>query len=198
MKTIVLAALTALPFFSQAQKASVFVPFPDNGIYLSANDFTNHIVTDGFNDTQTGYRLHDELFKPAVKIVQPTKGEIEIPDAQLWGERKKGVDFRRFNGDLYKVEHADRIYIYSKPLNLSVSGQTSNSSVTYYFSRQPNSPIHAINADNLKDIYYDQPGRATAFDELDALNDDPAHQVYQLIRLFYTNDIPAQSVYKAD
>ncbi|WP_460982402.1 hypothetical protein [Spirosoma fluminis] len=193
MKTLVLAAFTTLPFLSTAQTTSSFVHMPDNGVYLSATDFKHHLITDGFDNAQTGYRLRDELFKPAVKIVTPDNQDVEIPAAQLWGERKSGVDYRRFTGELYRVEHTDRIYIYSRPTDLSGIGRNANSLITYYFSRKADSPIHAITANVLKDIFYDQPEKVAAFDELDNLSSDPGHQASQLIRLFYTSDTSAQA-----
>ncbi|MFD2570752.1 hypothetical protein ACFSUS_08925 [Spirosoma soli] len=198
MKTVVLAAMISLPIVSQAQQATDFVPFPDNGVYLSANDFTHHVLTDGF-DNQPGYSLREEMFKPVVKVTQPNGEAVEIPDAKLWGERKQGADYRFFQGDLYRVEHADRIYIYSKPADMSIAGGgNSNSSTLYYFSRKANSPIHLITADNLEDIYYDQPDKTESFENLDELGKDPARQAAKLVRLFYIDDTPSQAAYKAD
>src|SRR5919202_7061158 len=135
MKAIVLAALTALPFLSNAQSTTKFDRFPDNGVYLSANAFEHHALTDGFDSSQPGYRMTDEIFKPAVKITEPSNQKIEIPDAKLWGERKAGVDYRLYNGELYRVEHSDRVYVYSKPAGLSAVGAPTNSLQAYYFSR---------------------------------------------------------------
>ncbi|GAB3499561.1 hypothetical protein GCM10027341_23120 [Spirosoma knui] len=191
MKTLVLAAFTTLPFLSTAQTTSNPAHIADNGVYLSATDFKHHLINDGFDNAQAGYHLRDELFKSAVKIITPDNQNIEIPAAQVWGERKSGVDYRRFNGDLYRVEHTDRIYVYSRPTDLSGIGQNAKSLVTYYFSRKADSPIHAITTNVLKDIFYDQPEKVAAFDKLDNLSSDPAQQASQLIRLFYTSDTSA-------
>lgn len=198
MKSVVLAALTVLPFLSNAQSTSEFEHFSDNGVYLSANDFKHHALTDGFDNSQPGYRLTDELFKPAVKIVEPNNQKIEIPDTQLWGERKEGVDYRLFNGELYRVEHADRIYVYSKPTGPSAIGAPGNSMVSYYFSRKPDSPIHLITSSTLKDVYYDQSDKLSAFDKLDDLSNNPARQAAKLVRIFYTEDTGTQPSHSAE
>ncbi|GAB3888320.1 hypothetical protein GCM10028825_20860 [Spirosoma agri] len=183
-----LAFVAALPLSVVAQQADQFTLFPDNGIYLSATDFSTHQLTDGFNDDQPGYRLRDEAFGNAIKVDQPNAPEAKIPLSNLWGERKEGVDYRSFNNDLFRVEHTDRIVIYSKPANTWLaSGGSASSATLYYFSREANSPIHLITSENLKDIYYDQPDKTAAFDKLDDVT-KPTDKVRQLIRLFYPVD----------
>ncbi len=199
MKTLFVATLLTLPILSRAQQNTDFEPLPDNGIYLSAADFTHRVVADGFDDSQTGYHLRDETLKNAVKIARPNEHALEIPISNLWGERKQGADYRDFDGDSYRVEHSDRIYIYSKPVRFSDIGSlTSSSTVLYYFSREANSPIHLITADNLKDIYYDQPERIATFGQLDMVNDNPTRRAARLIRMFYTGDSGNSPVSKAD
>ena len=199
MKTLFIATLVTLPFLSRAQQNTELVAMPDNGVYLSANDFANRVVADGFDDSQPGYHLRDETLKNAVKITRPNEQALEIPVSNVWGERKQGTDYRDFDGDIYRVEHADRIYLYSKPVRFSdIGGLTSTSSVQYYFSREANSPIHLITADNLKEIYYDQPERTTAFEQLELVNGNPARRAAQLVRLFYTTDSSNPPASKAD
>jgi len=199
MKVIVLAALAALPFSTQAQQSNPFVPFPDNGIYLSATDFAKHNLTDGFNDGQAGYRIHDEAFQRAIKVDQPNAPEEKILLSNLWGERKEGVDYRVFDGDSYKVEHSDRIFIYSKPTNLWMAGGgTTYSPVQYYVSRKADSPVHLITSSNLKDIFYDQPEKFAAFEKLDDSYAKPAEQARKLLQLFYITDNTNQAVSAAE
>lgn len=199
MKTLFVATLIALPFLSRAQQNTDFEPLPDNGVYLSASDFTHRVVTDGFDDSQPGYHLRDETLKNAVKITRPNEQALEIPVSNLWGERKQGADYRDFDGDSYRVEHSDRIYVYSKPVRFSdIGGLTTTSTVLYYFSREANSPIHLITADNLNDIYYDQPERTAAFDQLDLVKDNPARRAAQLVRMFYAEESGNPPVNKAD
>ena len=194
MKTIVLAAIAALPFSALAQQGNDLTPFPDNGVYLSAADFSGHKLTDSFDDGQPGYRLRDETFQKVVKIDQPNAQEVKIPLTDLWGERKQGTDYRNFDGVIYRVEHTDRIFLYSKPANISMAGVgTTSAGTLYYFSRETNSPIHLISAENLKEIYYDQPAKIAAFDELDAQSNDLASQVRKLLRLFYTDTMVTQT-----
>jgi|GEM_PF-5929895 len=199
MKVIVLAALAALPFSTQAQQSNSFVPFPENGIYLSATDFAKHNLTDGFNDGQAGYRIHDEGFQRAIKVDQPNAPEEKILLSNLWGERKQGVDYRVFDGDSYKVEHSDRIFIYSKPTNLWMAGGgTTYSPVQYYVSRKADSPVHLITSSNLKDIFYDQPEKFAAFEKLDDSYAKPAEQARKLLQLFYVTDNTNQAVSAAE
>ncbi|WP_338874979.1 hypothetical protein WBJ53_05095 [Spirosoma sp. SC4-14] len=199
MKVIVLAALAALPFSTQAQQTNPFAPFPENGIYLSAADFAKHQLTDSFNDGQAGYRLHQETFERAIKVDQPNAPEEKIPLSDLWGERKQGVDYRIFDGDQYKVEHSDRVYIYSKPTNIWISGGGNTySPVQYYFSRKADSPVHLITSNNLKDIFYDQPEKFAAFEKIDDSYAKPAEQARKLLQLFYTTDNSHQAVSAAE
>ena len=191
MKTVILAAMTVIPLLSQAQKTSQLTPLPDNGVYMTAADFTHRKVVDGFDNGQPGYRLHDELLKNAVKIVQPANKEIEIPVDNLWGERIKDVDYRRFNGDLYRVEHADRVFVYSKVSNFNQTNRP-----LYFFSRKADSPIYLISTTNLDNVYYDQPEKKALFENMDDLSDNPQHQAVTLTHLFYstgTNDQRAAS-----
>ncbi|GAB4026916.1 hypothetical protein [Spirosoma koreense] len=189
MKTIVLAAFAALPLSSIAQQTNSFIPFPDNGVYLSASDFSRHKLTDSFDNGQSGYRIRQEAFKRTLKIDQPNAPEEKIPLADMWGERKDGVDYRSFDGELYRVEHTDRLYIYSKPTNPgALSGGPTYHLTNYYFSRKANSPIHLITSANLEDIYYDMPDKQDAFEQLSDLSDHPSNQARQLIQLFYKND----------
>lgn len=194
MKTVVLAALAALPLSALAQQANNYVSFPDNGVYLSATDFSKHKLTDGFDDGQPGYRIHEETFQRALKVDQPNAPEDKIMLSNLWGERKKGVDYRSFDGDLYRVEHTDRIYVYSKPApSWMMTSGPAYSPTLYFFSREANSPIHLITSQTLEDIYYDQPDKQAAFDQLNDLNAHPADQANQLVRLFYATDKPVHA-----
>ena len=187
MKTIMLVAIAALPFSALAQQADKFAPYPDNGIYLSSADFSTHKLTDGFDSNQPGYRLREETFQQTIKIDQPNAPEAKFPLSTLWGERKAGVDYRNFDGDEYRVEHTDRLFIYSKPAtNWMTTGGTAYPTTLYYFSREANSPIHLITSTNLEDIFYDQPDKRAAFDKLDELRNNPSDQARKLITLFYT------------
>ncbi|WP_420148271.1 hypothetical protein [Spirosoma sp.] len=187
MKTVIVATIALLPFSALAQQADNFVPFPDNGVYLSAIDFAKHKLTDGFDSGQPGYRIRQETFQPTLKIDQPNASEEKIPLSALWGERKDGVDYRSFDGDLYRVEHSDRIYIYSKPTPAWMAmGGLAHTPTLYYFSRKADSPIHLITSQNLEDIYYDQPDKLAQFDQVDDLN-NPANQANFVVRLFYTD-----------
>ncbi|MBD2756350.1 hypothetical protein [Spirosoma validum] len=196
MKTVVLAAIAALPFSALAQQANNFVSFPDNGVYLSATDFSKHKLTDGFDSDQPGYRMHEETFQRALKVDQPNAPEAKFALSDLWGERKAGVDYRSFDGELYRVEHTDRVYVYSKPTpSWMMTSGPAQSITSYYFSREANSPIHLITSQNLEDIYYDQPDKQAAFDQIDDLSKDPANQANHLVRLFYATD---KSTHAAD
>lgn len=180
MKTTILAALMVLPFLSHAQQTTDATLFPDNGIYQTAADFTHRVVTDGFNNNQPGYRLHDDLFKSAVKIDQPRAQEQEIATANLWGERVKDVDYRFVDGERYRVDHADRVFVYSKPSTINQLSRP-----LYYFSRQADSPVYVITSENLANVYYDQPDKKALFDQIDVLSDNPVQQAIMLTHLFY-------------
>lgn len=189
MKTIVFAMLAALPFSVLGQQNSQRVSFPDNGIYRSASDFASRTLTDGFNTGQPGYRLKNELFEPVVKVDEPNQQEVKLAMATVWGERKLGVDYRIVDGQLYRVEHADRVIIYSLPAN-TIIGSGWN---TYYFSRELNSPVYLITAHNLNDVYYDQPGKLAAFDHIDWHDEHPSVRARQLVESFYKSGAATQA-----
>ncbi|MBN8822281.1 MULTISPECIES: hypothetical protein [unclassified Spirosoma] len=189
MKTIVFAVLAALPFSVLGQQNAQRVSFPDNGIYRSASDFAAHTLTDGFDTGQPGYRLKNEVFEPVVKVDEPNQQEVKLSMATLWGERKLGVDYRIVDGQLYRVEHADRVIIYSLPAN-TITGAGWN---TYYFSRELNSPIYLITAKHLSEVYYDQPAKLTAFDGIDWQNDHPSVRARQLVEAFYKPGVTSQA-----
>ncbi|CAN5327443.1 hypothetical protein BH09BAC4_BH09BAC4_43340 [soil metagenome] len=194
MKTILLIAIAALPFSALAQQTDTFTPYPDNGIYLSPADFSTRKLTDGFDSNQLGYSLREETFQRTLKVDQPNAPEAKFPLATVWGERKEGVDYRSFEGDLYRVEHTDRLFIYSRPTNVWIPGGGSTyANTVYYVSREANSPIHLITSTNLDDIFYDQPDKRAAFDRLDELSNRPADQARKLITLFYRQDQPTHA-----
>ncbi|GAB3943628.1 hypothetical protein GCM10028805_10130 [Spirosoma harenae] len=180
MKSLVFVALAALPLSTFAQQNDKWAPFPDNGIYQSASDFANHKLTAGFDTDQPGYRLKNEDFQPVVKVDEPNSQEVKIAMSNLWGERLQGVDYRIVDGQLYRIEHSDRVMIYSKRSTLTGAGEN-----VYFFSRKLDSPIHFITLDNLKDIYYDQPEKLAAFDEIHWLNTKPVFKAQQLVEAFY-------------
>lgn len=194
MKTILLIAIAALPFSALARQTDTFTPYPDNGIYLSHTDFSSRKLTDGFDSNQPGYSLREETFQRTLKVDQPNAPEAKFPLATVWGERQEGVDYRSFEGDLYRVEHTDRLFIYSRPTNVWIPGGGSTyANTVYYVSREANSPIHLITSTNLDDIFYDQPDKRAAFDRLDELSNRPADQARKLITLFYKQDQPTHA-----
>lgn len=193
MKTILIAAILALPLLSQAQQPTEFTPFPDNGIYLTATDFTHHVLTDAFNTGQPGYKIQDETLRQAVKVKQPTTGVSVIPDSQLWGQRINDVDYRIVDGELYRVEHADRIFVYSKLSTINLLPQP-----VYYFSREADSPLYAITTENLANVYYDQPEKVKLFGVIDTQSGHSVQQAITLTKLFYPENQPNRSTPSAD
>lgn len=189
MKRIICLALAALPLSVLAQQSTnQWAPLAENGVYRSSAEFTTRTLAEPFNSDQSGYRLRNEGFVPTVKIDEPNKPEVKIPMSELWGERKDGVDYRIVDGQLYKVEHTDRVCVYSRPAVFTGSALN-----TYYFSRTLNSPIHLITSTNLEDSFYDQPARKEAFAALDDLYTKPSAQARELIELFYKIDSPTQA-----
>ncbi|GAB3569013.1 hypothetical protein GCM10027578_22620 [Spirosoma luteolum] len=189
MKMTLLAALTAMPFLTRAQAPASFVPVPDNGVYRSASDFSHHRLADGFDNNQTGYRLRDREGKHIVSIRQGDQAADNIPMSTLWGQRVNDVDYRLVDGDQYKVEHADRIYVYSRPANADPFPQTA-----YFFSRTPDSPLYSITTDNLNKVYYDQPDKKGLFDAIDRMAGKPVEKAIRLTQLFYSPGVvPAET-----
>ncbi|MES2373875.1 MAG: hypothetical protein V4557_14950 [Bacteroidota bacterium] len=120
----------------------------DNGIYITAKDYSARILTHGFNKRK-GIKLLDS--KRLFIVIKSIDSSYLYYYDQIWGYRKDGVDWRLFNESGYQVESTGRICIYSLPVCI-VCEATQPS----YFSVDLTSPIHPLSRNYLISAYHDK------------------------------------------
>jgi hypothetical protein len=124
------------------------------GVYLSANDFTNGKISYSHNITDNSYkfRLHDVSFKSLIKIVTGNK-VIKLSKDSIFGYRDKmDVCYRFYNKVAYKILNpAEKILIYS---STSITGEPKNIHrvTNYFFSENVGSPLYTLSKWNLKRV----------------------------------------------
>jgi hypothetical protein len=132
-----------------AQKAN-------EGIYLSANDFTNGKISFANPQIDKKYKMHlNEAFDASSIKIIIGDSIIKINKDSFFGYRdKKNNCFRFYNKVAYKIMNpAEKIILYS---NTSlVGGFRNNHRVTnYFFSADAYSPVYPLSKWNLKTILF--------------------------------------------
>jgi hypothetical protein len=123
----------------------------DNGIYLSAADFTQHKIHLPFHKSEGTLKsplghYHELWLK--------TKDSIyKFYDDDIWGYRENKEDYRIFKSDPYKIGYAGKIIIYTIP---STPGNGTGS--TIFFSKDIDSPVHSLTKQKLMDAYHENIG----------------------------------------
>jgi hypothetical protein len=124
------------------------------GVYLSAQDFMNGIISYSHTITDNSYkfRLHDVSFESPIKIVTGNK-VIKLNKDSVFGYRdQKNVCYRLYNKNAYKILNpAEKILLYS---NTSITGEPRNTHrvTNYFFSENANSPLYPLSKWNLKRV----------------------------------------------
>ncbi len=81
----------------------------DNGVYLSHIDYVKSNLTYGFNEDE-GFKFKENQKIPiAIKTSDTT---YKFYGDEIWGYRKKGIDWRLFNEDFYKVSYIGKMHLY--------------------------------------------------------------------------------------
>jgi hypothetical protein len=156
----------------------------NEGVYLSANDFTNGKVSYGHNNTNNKYEfhLHEISFKTPIKIILDNT-IVKLNKDSVYGYRdKKNTCYRYFNKGIFKILNpSEKFLLYS---NSSVEDGPRNIHRVrnYFFSADATSPIYLLTKWNLKivlfkdiyfhellDVYFQGDDELTAYDEINKI-----------------------------
>jgi hypothetical protein len=181
IKSIVLAAATLLPFAGSANEPT---SVPNNGLYINATDYTSKVITLGFDNADKGYQISDNRWNNTVKVQQP-ENKFVLSLTGVWGERKNDKDYRFFNGDAYKVEYANGLFVYSKPETYS-DGRTSYTVNNYYFSSSATTEIQTLDITELHETFKENAALASKLDEVQEV-ENPLLKAQKLISIYVQN-----------
>jgi hypothetical protein len=165
------------------------------GVYLSANDFTNGRVSFVNNQSSKKYKFysHDFFNTSTVKIVVGDS-VIMLNKNLIFGYRdKRNTCYRFYNKTAYKIINpSEKILLYSRT---SMVGNLKNShNVTYYyFSENANSPIYPLSKWNLKAELFNNVSFIRLLEvyfrnDAELLEYDSNNKVYFLNRVYALSD----------
>jgi hypothetical protein len=125
------------------------------GVYLSANDFTNGKIAFSNDSPGKKYQLCMNEFSdaPSIKITLGVS-VITLAKDSIFGYRdKKGTSYRFYKNDLLTILNpAEKILLYSKTSRVG-SPRNINLVTNYYFSETAGSPIYALTKHNLSVVF---------------------------------------------
>jgi len=127
----------------------------NEGVYLTAKDFTNSKVSFVNDQINSKYKIHlNEIFNsPKIKII---KGDsvIKLNKESVFGYcDKKNNSYRYYNKAEYKIINpSEKILLYSKP-SMEGGFRSSHAVTNFYFSQDATSPIYALTKSNLKEVF---------------------------------------------
>jgi hypothetical protein len=127
----------------------------NEGVYLTAKDFTNSKVSFVNDQINNKYKIHlNEIFNsPKIKII---KGDsvIKLNKESVFGYcDKKNNSYRYYNKAEYKIINpSEKILLYSKT-SMEGGFRSSHVVTNYYFSQDATSPIYALTKSNLKEVF---------------------------------------------
>lgn len=181
IKSIALAACTLLTLTGNAYEPTTV---PNNGLYINATDFKSKVITLGFDNADKGYQISDNRWNNTVKVQQP-ENKFVLSLSGVWGERKNDKDYRFFNGDAYKVEYANGLFVYSKPETYS-DGRTSYTVNNYYFSSSATTEIQTLDRTELHETFKENSALASKLDEVQEV-ENPLLKAQKLISIYVQN-----------
>jgi len=126
----------------------------NEGVYLSANDFTSGKVS-FVNNQSKKYKLyvHNAYNKSTIKIIIGDS-VIKLNKDSIFGFRDKdNTCYRFYNKVAYKIINpSEKILLYSTTSSVGAPKNT-HWVVNYFFSANANSPICALSKWNLKTVF---------------------------------------------
>lgn len=156
----------------------------NEGVYLSANDFTIGKISYGPAGTGGKYALHvnEFSFRAPVKIITGNQ-VIRLDKDSVYGFRdRKNVCYRFYkNGVLQILNPTEKILIYTTTA-LEGSPRDYHRTTKYWFSENPGSQVYPLTKWNLKmvlnkdilfhqllDVYFQDDDELTAYDRSDKI-----------------------------
>jgi len=176
-------------------KNTIDIAINYEGVFLSANDFTNgkvSYVNNQINKTHKLY-LHEIFHSSSIKIISGDS-VIQLNKDSIFGYRdKKNTCYRFYNKVEYKIINpSEKILLYNRT---SLVGNLKNSHniTSYYFSENANSPIYPLSKWNLKAVLFNnvpfiQLVEVYFHNDNELLEYDSNNKVYFLNRVYGLSD----------
>lgn len=118
------------------------------GVYLTAEDFCQKLLTSGFD---TGEGTWEDTERK-VLILSADSVKVEYDVRKIWGFRKEGMDWRVHGGSCYKISYrSNEIIIYTLPGYIRY-----DQPIVYderYFSASASAELFELTRRNLKKVY---------------------------------------------
>ncbi|MGD0712037.1 MAG: hypothetical protein ABR968_12770 [Bacteroidales bacterium] len=165
----------------------------NEGVYLSAKNFTNSKISFVNNQLNKKYKfyLHEIFNTSTVKLIIGDS-IITLNKDSIFGYRDKAnICYRLYNKAEYKIINpSEKILLYSR--TSTEGGFRSSRTVTnYFFSENASSPLYLLSKQNLKtvfwkdvsfleliDVYFDSDKQLTAYDSINKIY--TLNRVYEL------------------
>ena len=144
-----------LPLLLFGLDAEVMSQRVNQGVYLSANDFTNGKIS-FVNNQREKYKLYlHEVFKTSSIKIIIGDSIIKLNKDSIFGYRdKKNTCYRFYNKVAYKIINpSEKILLYSTT-SLEGIPRNRHNVTNYFFSANPDSPIYTLSKWNLKTVLY--------------------------------------------
>lgn len=201
MKTnIIMVSVLTLPFFANAQTAattlvahnttpySLSTDFPQNGIFLNADEFQNGTPEMGFDKKSKVNRIRE--FDNKVVLIENAE-KAKFPKSAIWGFRKNNQDYRTFDNQDYAVAYMPKglsIIFYTLGEAKGEGNVKDEFEDTYYFSRNSQSAIYPLTADNIKEVFSDQLPFVEALNKVNLSDDKPLHEIKNVLSAYVKNN----------
>jgi hypothetical protein len=183
--------LLVFKFFIFSLCSELMAQNANEGIYLSANDFTKGKLAFENAPGETKYKLHlNEIFNSAVVKVTMQGSVIELKKDSIFGYRDMDNNcFRFYKNDAYKIINStEKILLYSQTISVG-SPRNIHFVTNYFFSENAGSAIYSLSKLNLKavlyndvrfhellDIYFHSDDELTSYDSI--------NKVYNINRIY--------------
>lgn len=129
----------------------------DNGLYLSAKDFTCGHLVFSFANRQANYRWKG-LSQDSKATLINLDTTIQVDESMFWGYRINNKDYRFYNNETYQVIEHEEMIIYVK----RSSGGDYSDIVLNYFSISAHGPILMLTRKNLVRAFSSNPRMVNA------------------------------------
>ncbi|HSC38597.1 MAG TPA: hypothetical protein VLD19_12015 [Chitinophagaceae bacterium] len=155
MKTLQLTMALFIAIAATRTGAAQTTTAGNSGLYLSANDFLQHKLSNEINCSGSDkLETHGLLGSASVTVVKNGQKQ-SFPKNQLYGYRDcKGRDYRFYNHDTYRILDTAGFFIYyGYKYEQGPGGKGLVKTDEYYFSTEGNSQLIVLNIDNLKKAF---------------------------------------------
>src|SRR6218665_1792742 len=200
-KNIIMVGILTLPFFANAQTAtttlvvnnttaaSFSTDIPQNGVFLNADEFQNGIPEMGFD--KKSKENHIREFDNKVILIENAE-KTKFPKSAIWGFRKNNQDYRTFDNEDYVIAYAPKglsVIFYTLGKLEGEGNVRSEFENKYYFSRNSQSAIYPLTANNIKEVFSDQIPFVEALSKVNLSDEMPLHEINKVLSAYVKNGV---------